>query len=98
MYTYIYIYMYIYWHLASQNDEIEDVQHGSHMAVMFPTNFERPGCRSREPQRFAFFGQFMSSPGEVIGNSTIGKPWENGGLMRFDGILWDVPSGNLLHS
>ena len=26
------------------------------------------------------------------------KPWENGGVMGFNGILWDIPSGNLLHS
>ena len=29
----------------------------------------------------------------LVMSKTIGKPWENGGLIWFNGILWYLPSG-----
>ena len=35
----------------------------------------------------------LARPGEVIPKETIGKPWENAGLIWFNGVLYDLSSG-----
>ena len=58
---------------------------------------EIPGFRAGSTWRWHSRGRLMERDMERRRSTThtMGKPWENGGLMGFDG---DVPSGKRLHS